>query len=53
MGVQALLDGVTRYLPSPTEVENVALDLEDDEKEVVLTSNAEDPLVALAFKLAN
>ncbi|MGD9158873.1 MAG: elongation factor G [Desulfobacteraceae bacterium] len=51
MGVQALLDGVTRYLPSPTEVENAALDLEDDEKEVVLTSNAEDPLVALAFKL--
>ncbi|MBN2419711.1 MAG: elongation factor G, partial [Deltaproteobacteria bacterium] len=51
VGVQALLDGVTRYLPSPMEVENIALDLDDNEKQIVLTSNAEDPLVALAFKL--
>ena len=51
MGVQSLLDGVTRYLPSPTEVENIALDLEDNEKEIVLSSNENDPLVALAFKL--
>ena len=51
VGVQALLDGVTRYLPSPLEVENIALDLEDNEKQVVLTSSAEDPLIALAFKL--
>ena len=35
VGVQALLDGVNRYLPSPPEVENIALDLEDNEKEVV------------------
>ncbi len=51
IGVQSLLDGVTRYLPSPGDVENIALDLENDEKEVLLTSNSEDPLVALAFKL--
>ncbi len=51
IGVQALLDGVTRYLPSPTEVENKALDLENDEKEIILSSSVEDPLVALAFKL--
>lgn len=51
VGVQSLLDGVTRYLPSPTDVENIALDLENSEEETVLTSNAEDPLVALAFKL--
>ena len=51
VGVQSLLDGVTRYLPSPMEVENIALDLDDNEKQVVLTSNPEDPLVALAFKL--
>ncbi len=51
VGVQALLDGVNRYLPSPSEVENIALDLEDNEKEVVLSSNDADPLVALAFKL--
>ena len=51
VGVQALLDGVTRYLPSPLEVENIALDLEDNEKQVVLASKADAPLVALAFKL--
>ena len=51
VGVQALLDGVTRYLPSPMDVENIALDLDDNEKEVILNSNADDPLVALAFKL--
>ena len=27
-GVQLLLDGVVRYLPCPTDVENVALDME-------------------------
>ncbi len=51
IGVQVLLDGVTRYLPSPVEVENIALDLDDNEKEIVLESNPDAPLVALAFKL--
>jgi elongation factor G len=51
VGVQVLLDGVTRYLPSPDEVENIALDLDDNEKEIVLESNPDAPLVALAFKL--
>ncbi|MFC1840279.1 elongation factor G [Thermodesulfobacteriota bacterium] len=51
IGVQSLLDGVTRYLPSPTDVENKALDLEDNEKEVTLISSSDNPLVALAFKL--
>ncbi len=51
VGVQLLLDGVIRYLPAPPDVENTALNLEDEEKEVVLTSNDDDPLVALAFKL--
>ncbi len=50
-GVQPLLDGVIKYLPNPQEVENIALDLENDEAEVTLTSNYDDPLVALAFKL--
>ncbi len=50
-GVQPLLDGVTRYLPHPGQVKNVALDLDNDEKEVVLTSELDKPLVALAFKL--
>ena len=50
-GVQELLDGVIYYLPNPTEVENVALDLENDEVEVTLESNPEAPFVGLAFKL--
>lgn len=51
IGVQPILDAVTLYLPSPTEVESSALDMDHDEKEVRLSSNPDDPLVALAFKL--
>ncbi len=51
IGVQPLLDAVIRYLPSPVEIENFALDLDQGEKEVLLSSNPDDPLVALAFKL--
>ncbi len=50
-GVQPLLDAVTQYLPCPAEIENTALDLAQEEAPVVLTSNPEDPVVALAFKL--
>jgi elongation factor G len=50
-GVQAMLDAVTAYLPTPKDIHNTALDLTDDEKEIVLSTNAEDPLVSLAFKL--
>lgn len=50
-GVQPLLDAVTRYLPCPSDVENQALDMEDSESPVTLSSDPEDPLVALAFKL--
>jgi elongation factor G len=51
IGVQPLLDAVTKYLPSPADVENFALDLDQGQKEVMLSSNPDDPLVALAFKL--
>ena len=50
-GIQPLLDGVVNYLPNPTEVENVALDLDNNEKEVVLESDSNKPTVILAFKL--
>jgi elongation factor G len=50
-GVQLLLDAAIRYLPNPTEVENIAYDLDDQEKEVVLNANPEAEPVALAFKL--
>jgi elongation factor G len=50
-GVQLLLDAVTRYLPSPTDVVNMALDLKDGEKEFQVSNNPDDPLIMLAFKL--
>jgi len=50
-GVQPLLDAVTRYLPAPTDIVNKALDLDNDEEEVVLPSDPSKPPVALAFKL--
>ena len=50
-GVQLLLDGVNDYLPAPVEVRNVALNVDDEEKEVVLKCDPTSPLVALAFKL--
>ncbi|NIM01855.1 MAG: elongation factor G [Acidobacteria bacterium] len=50
-GVQPLLDAVVRYLPDPTEIENVALDLDDDEREFEVNVDPEQPLIALAFKL--
>ena len=50
-GVQPLLDAVLHYLPDPSEVENRAVDLDNDEAEVPLVTEFEKPLVALAFKL--
>jgi len=50
-GVQLLLDGVMRYLPNPNEVENVALDLDNNEAPVVLKAEENLPTVALGFKL--
>ena len=50
-GVQPLLDAVKSYLPCPTDVENMALDLDNEEAEVKVSNNPDDPLVALAFKL--
>ena len=50
-GVQPLLDAVVKYLPDPTEVENIALDLDKEEEKLVLHSELDKPLVLLAFKL--
>jgi len=50
-GVQLLLDAVIRYLPSPLDVENTAVDLSAGEAPIVLPSDPNKPLVALAFKL--
>lgn len=50
-GVQLLLDAVNRYLPSPLDVPNEAIDLDNDEAKVTLGTEPGLPLVMLAFKL--
>ena len=53
-GVQLLLDGVTDYLPNPTEVENSGFDLTtdpDDPDAMVVPSDPSKSFVGLAFKL--
>ncbi len=50
-GVQPLLDAVVNFLPCPSDVENTALDLDSDEAPVILSSELNKPVVALAFKL--
>ena len=50
-GVQAMLDAVVEYLPSPTEVKAIEGDLDNGER---ATRSADDaaPFAALAFKIA-
>ena len=50
-GIQPLLDGVTHFLPDPSEVKNFALDLDKDEEKVELSIDEKSPTVALGFKL--
>jgi len=50
-GIPSLMDAVRDFLPNPTQVENRALDLDNDEEEVVLPSDETLKPVVLAFKL--
>ncbi|PIR21022.1 MAG: elongation factor G [Deltaproteobacteria bacterium CG11_big_fil_rev_8_21_14_0_20_47_16] len=50
-GVQLLLDNVCSILPNPSEVENIALDQDNNEAKVAMESTPDKPFVALAFKL--
>ncbi|CCG81887.1 Elongation factor G, mitochondrial [Taphrina deformans PYCC 5710] len=50
-GIQCVLDAVCDYLPNPAEVENTALDLNNEEATVHLVPDSEQPFVGLAFKL--
>ncbi len=50
-GIQSLLNAVIKYLPNPTEVRNVALDLDKEEAEVEVISDDSMKTVSLAFKL--
>jgi len=50
-GVQPLLNAVIRLLPCPAEVKNEALDMDNNETPVILSTDPDKPIVALAFKL--
>ena len=50
-GVQAMLDGIVEYLPSPTEVPAIQ-GVDHQDKEVERESNDDAPFSALAFKIA-
>ncbi len=49
--VQPLLNAVISYLPSPLDIENEALDMDNNGESVILESSFDKPTVALAFKL--
>ncbi len=52
-GVQAVLDGIVYYLPSPVDVPAVTGILDDaDESEGTRTASDDEPFAALAFKIA-
>ena len=51
-GVQAVLDAVIDYLPSPTEVKAIEGTLEDGETPAQRHSDDDEPFAALAFKIA-
>ncbi|MBR7889366.1 elongation factor G [Marinomonas sp. A79] len=51
-GVQAVLDAVVEYLPSPLEVKAIEGTLEDGETPVARVADDEAPFSALAFKIA-
>ena len=52
-GVQTMLDAVCSYLPSPLDTEEIIGHAADDENEqIVRHPNEDEPLCALAFKIA-
>jgi elongation factor G len=50
-GVQAVLDGVIEYLPSPTDIPDIK-GLDEDGSEISRKTSYEEPFSALAFKIA-
>ena len=52
-GVQPLLDAVCRYLPSPLDIKNSALDPENDNAEVDLPCDPSKPAVSMVFKIVD
>ncbi len=52
-GVQPLLDAITRYLPSPTEVVNTGKDPKNPEIKIKLEPDPKKPFVGMAFKIVD
>ena len=52
-GVQLVLDAVVDYLPSPSDMPPMHAINPDTDEEVVITANDNEPLSALAFKVAS
>lgn len=50
-GIQPLLDAINCYLPCPNDIQNQAVDVDDNDRPVQLVSETNAPLVALSFKL--
>jgi len=52
-GVQRLLDAITAFMPSPLDIGGVkGINPKDESEEIVRKPNNEEPLAALAFKIA-
>ncbi|MDR2683709.1 MAG: elongation factor G [Dysgonamonadaceae bacterium] len=52
-GVQPLLDAACAYLPSPVDTPSIeGTDPDDPEKQIIRKPSSEEPLCALAFKIA-
>ncbi|MCD4742341.1 MAG: elongation factor G [Desulfobacteraceae bacterium] len=49
--VQPAMDAVIDYLPSPVDIDNEAININNNEETVILKSEFDFPTVALAFKL--
>ena len=45
-GVQLLLNSVTKWLPNPLEVENIAMDSKDEKQTYVVDTDPSKPLCA-------
>ncbi|MEQ8764511.1 MAG: elongation factor G [Planctomycetota bacterium] len=52
-GVQALLDAVVRFLPSPLDVPPITGSCPQSSENVIRHANDEEPLAALAFKIVS
>jgi len=52
-GVQLMLDAVSRYLPSPMDVQNFAKKVGAEDEQVKLEPKADLPLVSMAFKITD